>query len=147
MSTPDPPDQPGLAHAFVLDGKGGGRRLPDWDSISRWQPSDGVLWMNLDYAVPEAAAWLDERSNVDTLMREALTDSDPRPRASIHATDDLLFVVRGINLNQGAEPEDMISIRLYVERERVITLRHRVSRSLDGGYPRSAIAGRPCGSR
>jgi zinc transporter len=125
MSTLDP----GLAHVFVLDGKGGGKRLSDWDAIGRWQPGDGVLWMNLDYASPEVMAWLAERSKIDPVMREALTDVDPRPRVALH-TEDLLFVIRGINLNQGAEPEDMISIRCYIERDRVITLRHRPSRSL-----------------
>ncbi|MEO8701729.1 MAG: zinc transporter ZntB [Kofleriaceae bacterium] len=125
MSTPET----GLLHAFVLDGKGGGTRLVDWDSIARWTPADGVLWIVLDYALPDAASWLTKHSKIDPVMQEALVDHDPRPRALAHG-DDLLLVIRGINQNEGAEPEDMISIRSYVERERVVTLRHRVTRSL-----------------
>jgi len=124
------PIAPGLVHAFVLDGKGGGRKLSGWDAVASWRPSDGVLWLNLDYAVTEAATWLDTGSHIDGPMREALTDIDPRPRAALHATDDLLFVIRGINVNEGAEPEDMISVRMYAERDRVVTLRHRLSRSI-----------------
>ena len=40
------------------------------------------------------------------------------------------MIVRAINLNQGAEPEDMISVRCYIEPRRIVTLRHRVSRSM-----------------
>jgi zinc transporter len=118
-----------LLHAYILDGKGRGKKLDDLAEVKRWKPIDGVLWVNLDYAVPEAATWLNDHSNIDPVMREALTDNDPRPRVTVHG-DDLLVITRGINVNQGAEPEDMISIRIYVERERIITLRHRASRSL-----------------
>jgi len=120
----------GLLQAYLLDGKGGGKRL-DWDGVARWTPSDGVLWMNLDYAIPDTAKWILEHSKIDPLMREALVDHDPRPRAVAHG-DDLMLIIRGINVNQGAEPEDMISIRTWIEQHRVITMRHRVSRSLKG---------------
>jgi zinc transporter len=118
----------GLLHAYVLDGKGGGKRI-DWEGIARWTPSDGVLWMNLDYAIADSATWLVEQSGIDPLMREALVDHDPRPRANAHG-DDLMLILRGVNVNLGAQPEDMISIRIWVERDRVISMRHRVSRSL-----------------
>jgi zinc transporter len=120
---------PGLLHAYVLDGKGRGKPLDDLSEVTRWKPIDGVLWVNLDYANPDAAAWLNDKSNIDPVMREALTDADPRPRVTAHG-DDLLVITRGINVNQGSEPEDMVSIRIYVERERIVTLRHRPSRSL-----------------
>lgn len=119
----------GLIHAFILDGKGRGRKLDDLTDVTRWKPIDGMLWVNLDYAAADAAAWLDDKSNIDRVMREALTDIDPRPRVVLHG-DDLMMVTRGINLNQGAEPEDMVSIRVYVEKDRIITLRHRSSRSI-----------------
>lgn len=120
---------PGLIHAYILDGKGRGRKLEDLTDVTRWKPIDGTLWVNLDYATPEAAAWLADKSNIDTVMREALTDNDPRPRVALHG-DDMLMIVRGINVNRGSEPEDMVSIRVYVEHARIITLRHRPSRSL-----------------
>lgn len=122
--------QTGLIHAFVLDGKGGGRRLATWEEIAAWTPAAGVLWLHLDYAGADAADWLATRSQIDPVMREALLDHDPRPRAVTHAGNDLLMIIRGINMNEGAEPEDMVSIRSFVEQERVVTLRHRVSRSL-----------------
>jgi len=122
------PEQSGLAHAFLLDGRGGGEQL-DWAGIERWTAGDGPLWINLDYSAPDAARWLAMASNIEPVVRDALLDDDPRPRAVPHG-DALLLIVRAINLNQGAEPEDMLSIRAWIEPHRVVTLRHRQSRSL-----------------
>jgi zinc transporter len=118
----------GLAHAYLLDGRGGGEQL-DWDGVARWTPSDGALWLNLDYSAPDVERWLGLHAQIAPLVREALLDTDPRPRAALHG-DALLLIVRGINLNEGAAPEDMVSIRAWIEPHRVVTLRRRQSRSL-----------------
>lgn len=118
----------GLIHALVLDGKGGARVL-DWAGVDAWKPDDGVLWMNLDYAGERAQQWLATQSRLDTIQVDALTDSDPRPRAVAHG-EGLLMIIRGINFNAGAAPEDMISVRAWFEPRRIITLRHRASSSI-----------------
>lgn len=118
----------GLLHAFLLDGKGGATTL-DWAGVTTWSPNDGVLWVNLDYSAPDAAAWLASGARLDPVVHDALLDADPRPRAAAHG-DDLMLIVRGINMNAGSEPEDMVSIRAWIEPRRIITMRHRVSRSL-----------------
>jgi len=121
-------DDTGLVHAFLLDGKGGGTPL-DWDGIARWRRGDGLLWIHLDYAGDDAQVWLGERAGLDPVLCEALLDKDPRPRA-LAVSDNLLLVVRGINPNQDAQPEDMVSVRSWIEPDRVITLRHRRMRTL-----------------
>lgn len=118
----------GLLHALLLDGKGGARAL-DWDGVRAWTPAQGPLWMNLDYAGEAALAWLRGGSGIDTVFAEALTDPDPRPRTVAHG-DALLLVVRGINNNAGAAPEDMVSVRAWIEPNRIVTLRHRPSTSV-----------------
>jgi len=123
-----PADATGLAHAYLLDGRGGGERL-DWNGIARWTPGDGTLWLNLDYTAADVQRWLALDSRIDPLIRDALLDDDPRPRAAAHG-DALLLIVRAINLNEGAAPEDMLSIRAWIEPHRMVTLRHRKSRSL-----------------
>lgn len=118
----------GLLHAYLLDGKGGATHL-DWAGVTAWSPNDGVLWVNLDYSAPDATAWLAGEARLDPVVREALLDADPRPRAVAHG-EDLMMIVRGINMNEGSDPEDMISVRAWIEPRRIITMRHRVSRSL-----------------
>jgi len=131
-TSPEPaepaPELTGLAHAYLLDGRGGGEQL-DWNGIERWTPADGALWLNLDYSAPDVERWLGLHSQIDPLIRDALLDDDPRPRAMAHG-DALLLIVRGINVNEGAAPEDMLSIRSWIEPHRVVTLRRRQSRSL-----------------
>ena len=117
----------GLLHALLLDGEGGARAL-EWAGVEAWSPNDGVLWINLDYTQPDAEAWI--QRTIDPIVRDALLDPDPRPRAVAHG-EDLLLIVRGINLNEGYAPEAMLSVRGFIEPRRIVTLRHRVSRSLE----------------
>lgn len=129
MSTSASPSN-GLADALLLDGKGGAKRL-DWAGVEAWKIEDGPLWVHLDYSTPEAATWLRERSGIPGVVLEALLDTDPRPRTLPQPDERLLLIVRGINHNTEAAPEDMISIRVWIEPRRILTLRHRHSRSLD----------------
>ncbi len=113
----------GLICALQLDGKGGGTAL-DWEQVFRHEPKNGVLWLHLDYRAEDARHWLVEHSRIDPIVCEALVSHDPRPRC--HETKQgILLVLRGVNLNEGAQPEDMVSIRVWVERHRIVTLRHR----------------------
>jgi zinc transporter len=118
----------GLVNAHLLDGAGGAVEL-DWDGVERWSPDDGILWINLDYAGADAQAWLGMRSGLDPVVRDALLDKDPRPRA-LAIGDALLLIVRAINLNAGSEPEDMVSLRVWIESRRIITMRHRPIRAI-----------------
>lgn len=121
-------DSTGLVHAFVLDGRGGGARL-DWDGVERWKPEDGLLWINLDYAGADAQQWLGMRSGLDPVVREALLERDPRPRA-LALGDAMLVIIRAINLNAGAQPEDMVSLRCWIGANRIVTMRHRTVRAV-----------------
>lgn len=118
----------GLVYAFVLDGRGGTSKL-DWAGVRAWKPSDGTLWVHLDYSDPETKRWLAERSTVDPIALEGMLESDPRPSVNQFG-DAVMLVLRGVNLNQGAEPEDMVSMRVWAQPERVISLRRRHVRVL-----------------
>jgi len=129
MSTETAYPATGLLHAYVLDGNGGGNKL-DWAGVRAWSPADGPLWINVDYTIDDAASWLASHANIPALVRDGLLDVDPRPRAVVH-DGNLQLIVRGINVNRDASPEDMLSVRAWVESRRIVTLRHRVSRSLE----------------
>ena len=134
----------GLINAFLFDGEGGAKML-DWAGIDAWTPASGMLWLHLDYATPAVKEWLDKKSGIDEIVLEALTDPDPRPRAVAYG-DKLQLIVRGMNNNAGSAPENMISVRAWVEPRRVLTMRHRASTSVKqlvtelqhGNGPRSA---------
>jgi zinc transporter len=113
---------------MVLDGSGGGTVL-DWHRVAQWQPADGLLWIDLNYRATDAGHWLEHDAELPAQAREALLAADPRPRVEARG-DALLWIARGINLAVGAEPADMVSMRVWIEAHRVITLRHRDVRTL-----------------
>ena len=112
-----------LIVAYVLDGKGGGREI-GWDEIAQWSPEQGVLWVHLDLTQPGARSWIAEQSGLYELEAEALLADETRPRSTVF-DKGLLVILRGVNLNPGADPEDMVSIRVWIEAQRAISLRRR----------------------
>ncbi len=118
-----PRPEAGLIGAWILDRQGGGRTT-DWEGIRSWTPGDGILWVHLDYSRPEAVRWLREESGLDPLVVETMLLEDIRPR-SLPTLRGLLVVLRAVNLNPGAHPEDMVAVRIWLEGERVITCRRR----------------------
>ncbi len=116
MDTPD-----GLISALVLDGNGGAR-VTDAAGVDTWSADDGPLWLHLERKHPRSECWLREDSGLSGLVVDALLADDARPRCTPHS-GGLVVVLRGVNLNPGAEPDDMISLRLWIDTHRVISLR------------------------
>jgi zinc transporter len=114
----------GLICAYLLDGRGGGEQL-SWPSVEAWTPEQGILWLYLDYKGERAERWLAEDSGLDPTIREALLAQDPRPRCLPTSNDGLMLIIRGVNQERGADPEDMVSMRMWCDRSRVICMRHR----------------------
>jgi zinc transporter len=92
--------------------------------VDSWHPDDGILWIDFDQANRRAAEWLDERSGVSASVYNILLAGETRPRAFAEG-EGLLVVLRGINMNPGAEPDDMVAVRMWLEAGRIITSRRR----------------------
>ncbi|MET3999904.1 zinc transporter ZntB [Marinobacterium sp. MBR-109] len=131
-------------HALILDGQGGARSLSS-EELERWQPEDGILWLHMDYTLDSTRRWLEQDSGLPELAIDALLAENTRPRAAI-LEEYLLLALRGVNTNPGADPEDMVSIRLCVGARLVVSTRKRrlmsVSKLLElfelGEGPRSS---------
>jgi zinc transporter len=113
----------GLVHALLLDGKGGARQI-GWSEIDAWRPGQGVLWLHFDYTEPDTREWLVEHSDLPEMAVEALLTLETRPRVTTLA-DAHLINLRGVNLTPGAQPEDMIAIRLWLDNQRIISTQRR----------------------
>ena len=109
--------------AYVLDRAGGGRAVAPAE-VETWQPEQGHLWVHLDVLDPSARQWLYDRADVDALMTEALLAGETRPRA-VPAGSGLLLMLRGVNTNPGENPDDMVSIRVWIQPDRIISTRRR----------------------
>jgi zinc transporter len=113
----------GLIAAYILDGKGGGKRV-GWKEIQQWTAAAGLLWVHLNFEAPEAQRWIREESQLDDVVGDALLAEESRPRITTF-DEGVLVALRGVNLNPGADPEDMVSLRIWAEENRIITTRRR----------------------
>ncbi len=107
-------------HAFdVLEG-GVSRPVTDLDAPAA--PDVIYRWVHLDRSADGVSAWIEARA--DAVVANALSREDTRPRMAEHA-DGLILIMRGVNLNPNSDPEDMVSIRLWVTERLVISTRMR----------------------
>lgn len=115
----------GLVHAYVLDGEGGALSLTrqQLDDVQLQPPQS--LWLHWDRGHPQTHAWLRDDSGLNEFTCDLLLEENTRPRLLPLPNDELLLFLRGVNLNPGAEPEDMVSVRIFAAAQRVISLRLR----------------------
>ena len=116
-------DTTGLIFGYVLDGKGGGTPV-DWDGVEQWTPEKGTLWVHLDFTAEKVQQWLETESNLSEISRELLIEEDTRPRF-VSSKEGLFLILRVINCNPGADPEDMVALRMCFDENRIITMRQR----------------------
>jgi zinc transporter len=119
----------GLVFSYILDGAGGGLTLT-WEDIKHWIPEKGVLWLHLDYKNEGVQKWLNEASGLNPIISEALLEEETRPRAVAY-DDGLLLILRGVNCNPGSDPEDMVSLRMWLDKNRILSMRHRRVMAID----------------
>ena len=115
--------RPDFLHCCALNGQGGADPV-DIQAIRGWSSQSRVLWLHLDVNDDASRSWLREESGLEPVIVDVLLADETRPR-SISTDHGLLVVLRGVNTNPGADPEDMVSIRVWIEKDRVISTRRR----------------------
>ena len=113
--------KPNFLYCGVIDGKGGASELAD---PLNWAGENGTLWLHLDVHDDGSREWLENSSGLDPTIVDTLLADETRPR-SFATESGLLVVLRGVNTNPGSDPEDMVSIRLWIEGNRIISTRRR----------------------
>jgi len=112
-----------FSHALLLDEQGGARKI-GFEELENYNSSMGLLWIHFDYSHPKSIDWLRNKSGIDEIAIDSLLSNTTRPRTTI-LNDSVLLALRGINLNPDSDPEDMISIRLYVKKNIIISSKKR----------------------
>lgn len=111
----------------ALDGHGHAEHI---ESINATAGKSGPLWFHFDANHPDAYKEIHRNfPDVDEHSLRAIFTQDARPR-TLQLENGTLLILRGINHNEGEEPEDMIAVRLWITENRVISLRFRKSRAL-----------------
>ncbi len=118
-------DNTWLKIALQLTGNGGAQPL---DPQQQLADTTGY-WVHLDYTREESEQWLQNEA-VPQAVIDALTAAETRPRAS-EVAGGVLVYLRGVNLNPGARPEDMIALRMWVSPGGLISTQKRTLLSVE----------------
>ena len=111
--------------AFYISPKGIARELTDKErEPNAVRPKTGYEWLHFTSAKDSCEKWMDEDKQIDRLATRCLLAADSRPRTIFH-DDALLINLRGVNLHPGSDPEDMIGIRFFVQKNRIISVEKR----------------------
>lgn len=116
----------GVLEAFVTAGDG--TSAPLSEIAGRKAPAGGYLWLHLH--LDGCTRLVTEGLDLHPTVVRSLLAAETRPRCR-HVLDGVLINLRGVNLNEGDRPEDMLSVRCWLERDRLITVRKRASRAIE----------------
>jgi zinc transporter len=118
-----PPDNRiGALYAFDVDDTGCGVALDEAALLSPCPADVCYRWVHLDYTRPETRTFL--AAAADREVAAILTREDTRPRCAPHG-EGVLLNLRGVNLNPESDPEDMVSVRMYVTPKLILSARIR----------------------
>ncbi|MBC7131498.1 MAG: zinc transporter ZntB [Roseovarius sp.] len=102
---------------------GTGRALGAEAAFDRARAEGALIWVHVDCAREGARDWL-EAAPLDPLVLRALLAPETRPRCTTHEAG-VLINLRGVNLNPGDEVEDMVSLRMWVTADLVVSVQLR----------------------
>ena len=115
----------GLVHGYLLDGQGSAKRLSYAELEGLSLKDEQSLWLHWSLSDSHTSRWLYNDSGLSHFICERLLEENTRPRLVPLVNDALLVFLRGVNLNPGQTIEDMVSIRVYADAKKLISLRLR----------------------
>lgn len=114
-----PPSFVLFAHA--LSGPERGNVLTERSLLNALR-DDAPAWVHLDGKQSGADEWIARHLDyLDPQAIEALLDVDTRPRMTVLG-DGMILILRGMNFNAGEDPEDMVSVRMWIDAHRIVTI-------------------------
>ena len=103
--------------------------------IDAWQFKDGVktqlqnpeglepnTWVHLQRDADGLADWL-LKNGLEPALVDAVLREDTRPRFQKIGGENFLLILRGVNLNPGEQPDDMLSLRILYHNGCLLTFR------------------------
>jgi len=116
-------DEDGLICGFRVGPDAAARPAAVEDAVDP-QIAGEWTWLHFDVNGSHTSDWLKSTLKFDDALIDALTSEGARPRATVMSTGTLV-VLRGVNLHPHSDPSDMISVRLWVQPNRIISTRFR----------------------
>ncbi|WP_448211914.1 CorA family divalent cation transporter [Colwellia sp. MEBiC06753] len=119
-----------IAHLdFIIDGW----KISGTDSLPIQQvESESItpFWLHCDRSSSAFGPWLLEQG-FDRSIVESVIANDTRPRFQQFNDNCFFLIVRGVNLNKGKQPDDMLTVRMLYTPERLITCNAQTARAVE----------------
>jgi zinc transporter len=105
-----------IVHIYRLDGQGGAESLTQLPDLPV-----PILWVHMQSDDPESAPVM-SALGLGSRIIDVLTSPETRPRTTA-MEGGVLMVLRDVNLTQDADPEDMVSLRIWLTDRLIVTAR------------------------
>lgn len=112
--------------AYHVDADGRARKIT-MEGVTQAQQQRGFTWVHLQCDAIDARQAM-SALNLAAPVVESLEALDTRPK-TLQIDDGLLIYLRGINKNPDADPQDMVSLRIWFTKQGIVSAR-RLGRSL-----------------
>ncbi len=88
------------------------------------EPATGnaYRWLHFDASDPDLAGWV--AAHLPAVVAATLLQPETRPRCDPH-DGGLILNLRGVNMNTGADTDDMVSLRMWVTDRLIVSARMR----------------------
>ena len=103
----------------------GTAKVPDDTNLTG---SGTYRWWHYDLSDPDLINWV--TATLPAIPAGALMQPETRPRCD-QFEDGLMLNLRGINMNTGQPADQMVSVRMWVDRDVIITVRLRKVFAID----------------
>lgn len=112
--------------SYLLNGEGGSAGI----DLAAVLPGDTrLIWIHLNGRNTDAKKFLRDRMHLDPLIVKALLAEETRPRLE-EIGQNTLIILRGINFHPGPTPEDLVSIRLWISQNHIVSVGRRKSQAI-----------------
>lgn len=124
---------------YALNGAGGAEPI----ELSAVTPEDGrTIWIHLNGKHADTKKFLTDQLHLDPLFTRSLLAEETRPRLE-EQDGKALLILRGLHHNPGPAPEDLVSIRLWLDEKRIISVSRRKARAISDLEERLKLARGP----
>jgi len=114
--------------AFLISSDGTPVSIPLPKKLDDFVVSDGYIWLHFNVTELGFETWLERLFS--RTVASAMIEPETRPRCD-QLEKGLILNLRGVNLNPGADPDDMVSLRLWVTEKLILSARVRKLISVD----------------
>lgn len=107
-------------YGYYFDQRTPNDNISSLDGLEESRP----YWLHFDYTQECTKQWLEQQSDLNPVVISALLNDETRPRATM-LNDGVLLSLRGVNLAPNSDPQDMVSIRIWFTKDKIISTRAR----------------------